>query len=97
MIYHDFQGKQLSMLGFGTMRLPTDGAGHIDEAQVAEMTAYALEHGVNYFDTAYPYHGGEIRARHGAGAEQVSARAVLSGHQVSGASDQQQLRSGRRF
>ena len=59
MITNDFQGKQLSRLGFGTMRLPTHSDGSIDEARVAEMTAYAIEHGVNYFDTAYPYHGGE--------------------------------------
>ncbi len=59
MIYKQFQDKQLSMLGFGTMRLPllSDGV-TIDEQQVAEMTAYAFEHGVNYFDTAYPYHQG---------------------------------------
>ena len=59
MIYKPFQNLQLSMLGFGTMRLPllSDGV-TIDEAQVAEMTAYAIEHGVNYFDTAYPYHQG---------------------------------------
>lgn len=59
MIYSDFQNKKLSLLGFGTMRLPTKADGSIDEAQVTEMTAYAIEHGVNYFDTAYPYHGGE--------------------------------------
>ena len=59
MMTNDFQGKQLSRLGFGTMRLPTNADGSIDEARVAEMTAYALAHGVNYFDTAYPYHGGE--------------------------------------
>ena len=59
MMTNDFQGKQLSRLGFGTMRLPTNADGSIDETLVAEMTAYALEHGVNYFDTAYPYHGGE--------------------------------------
>ena len=59
MIYKQFQDKQLSMLGFGTMRLPllADGV-TIDEQQVAEMTAYAIEHGINYFDTAYPYHQG---------------------------------------
>ena len=59
MIYKQFQDKQLSMLGFGTMRLPllADGV-TIDEQQVAEMTAYAMEHGVNYFDTAHPYHQG---------------------------------------
>ena len=59
MITKEFQGKQLSLLGFGAMRLPTLADGTIDEAQVAEMTAYAIDHGVNYFDTAYPYHGGE--------------------------------------
>lgn len=59
MIYSEFQGKQISALGFGTMRLPTLADGTIDEAQVQEMVAYAISHGVNYFDTAYPYHGGE--------------------------------------
>lgn len=60
MIYSDFQNEKLSMLGFGAMRLPllSDGK-QIDEAQVEEMTRYAIEHGVNYFDTAYPYHGGK--------------------------------------
>ena len=59
MIYSQFQDKQLSLLGFGTMRLPTLTNGTIDEAQVKEMVAYAIGHGVNYFDTAYPYHNGE--------------------------------------
>lgn len=59
MIYNDFQDKQLSLLGFGTMRLPTNADGSIDEAQVKQMTRYAMEHGVNYFDTAYPYHNGD--------------------------------------
>lgn len=59
MIYNTFQDKELSLLGFGTMRLPLTADGSIDEAQVKEMTQYALEHGVNYFDTAYPYHNGE--------------------------------------
>ena len=62
MLYNDFQGLKLSRLGFGTMRLPLLPGGKesdIDEAQVAEMTRYAMEHGVNYFDTAYPYHGSQ--------------------------------------
>ncbi len=58
MIYTDFQGLKLSMLGFGVMRLPTFADGTIDQEQVEAMTAYALEHGVNYFDTAWPYHDG---------------------------------------
>ena len=59
MIYSDFQNKKLSLLGFGAMRLPCLADGSIDEAQVAEMTRMAIEAGVNYFDTAYPYHGGQ--------------------------------------
>ena len=58
MIYRDFQGEKLSLLGFGTMRLPTNPDGSIDEEQVRRMTRYAMDHGVNYFDTAYPYHNG---------------------------------------
>lgn len=59
MIYSDFQNEKLSLLGFGTMRLPCLADGSIDENQVAEMTRLAMEAGVNYFDTAYPYHGGQ--------------------------------------
>ena len=61
MIYKDFKGKKLSALGFGTMRLPlVEGDDKkIDEAQVAEMFDYAIKNGVNYFDTAYGYHGGQ--------------------------------------
>lgn len=60
MIYKDFQGEKLSALGMGMMRLPViDGVyAHIDEAQTAQMIDYALEHGVNYFDTAWGYHDG---------------------------------------
>ncbi len=59
MIYNELQDEKLSLLGFGTMRLPVKEDGSIDEEQVREMTRYAMEHGVNYFDTAYPYHNGE--------------------------------------
>lgn len=55
----DFKDIQLSNMGFGAMRLPTLADGSIDEPQVQQMVDYALEHGVNYFDTAYPYHGGQ--------------------------------------
>ncbi|MBQ2700978.1 MAG: aldo/keto reductase [Clostridia bacterium] len=57
MLYADFKDQKLSMLGFGTMRLPTV-EGKIDEKQVEAMTDYAIRHGVNYFDTAIPYHDG---------------------------------------
>lgn len=59
MIFSEFKEKQLSLLGFGAMRLPTLADGSVDEAQVERMVAYAMDHGVNYFDTAWPYHNGE--------------------------------------
>lgn len=58
MIYRTFQEQKLSLLGFGTMRLPLQEDGSIDEKQVQQMVDYAMEQGVNYFDTAYPYHNG---------------------------------------
>ena len=54
-----FKDKKLSLLGFGTMRLPLNEEGKINEEKVEEMVDYALKNGVNYFDTAYPYHNGE--------------------------------------
>ncbi|MCI9464436.1 MAG: 4Fe-4S binding protein [Lachnospiraceae bacterium] len=60
MVYRNFQDLQLSALGLGAMRLPlADGNdSHIDEAAAGEMVAYAMEHGINYYDTAWGYHGG---------------------------------------
>lgn len=59
MIYRTFQNEQLSLLGMGCMRLPLiEGTHDVDEAQTEEMIRYALSYGVNYFDTAWPYHGG---------------------------------------
>ncbi len=59
MIYKDFQGLKLSALGMGCMRLPVgEGDADVDVATTQRMVDYALEHGVNYFDTAWGYHGG---------------------------------------
>ena len=60
MIYKKFQDLELSALGLGCMRLPTvDGQeAVIDETKTAEMVEYARNHGINYFDTAWFYHGG---------------------------------------
>ena len=58
MLYKEACGDRISRLAFGTMRLPQkDGA--IDQEQVNRMTDFAIENGVNYFDTAYPYHEGK--------------------------------------
>ena len=54
-------GTELSLLGFGAMRLPTRH-GEIDEELAQKMVDYAYRHGVNYYDTAYMYHGGESEA-----------------------------------
>ena len=51
-------GETLSRLGFGCMRLPLAEDKSIDEAEFLRMVDYAIDHGVNYFDTAWPYHGG---------------------------------------
>lgn len=61
MLYKDFEGEELSTLGFGAMRLPVvDGDNaKIDQDRVNEMVDYALAHGVNYYDTAWGYHDGQ--------------------------------------
>ncbi len=51
--------SDLSILGFGCMRLPVTKDHHVDEPQATKMLRYAMEGGVNYIDTAYPYHNGE--------------------------------------
>lgn len=53
-----FKNLDIPLLSMGCMRLPTVN-GQIDVPHVEKMTAYAMQHGVNYFDTAYMYHGGE--------------------------------------
>lgn len=60
MIYKKFQDLELSALGMGAMRLPVGKSYEdIDEAATEEMVAYAMEHGVNYYDTAWGYHDGQ--------------------------------------
>jgi len=75
MQYREFgnTGKKVSALGFGAMRLPTFGADDkVDEAASIEMFQRAIDAGVNYFDTAWPYHGGN--------SERVLGKALKNGY-----------------
>ena len=51
-------GDKLSVLGFGCMRLPMK-EGAIDEPRAIKQIRSAIDQGVNYVDTAWPYHAGE--------------------------------------
>lgn len=59
MIYKKFKELELSALGMGCMRFPTNEDGSVNIEATEEMVAYAIDKGVNYFDTAWVYHGGK--------------------------------------
>ena len=64
-------GDKLSVLGFGCMRLPLKGQ-NIDEERAKNQIRSAIDNGVNYVDSAPPYHGGE--------SEKVLGKALLGGY-----------------
>lgn len=65
---------EVSALGFGAMRLPLAGSdpGDVDEPESIRLIRYAIDHGVNYLDTAYPYHSGR--------SERIVGRALGDGY-----------------
>lgn len=60
MLYREVpkNGDKLSVLGYGCMRFPVKRHG-IDEKQAEKQILYAIDRGVNYYDTAHPYHNGK--------------------------------------
>lgn len=58
MIYRTIAGEKVSQLGFGAMRMPSLAGGAVDVPEATRMMHRAFDGGVNYFDTAYVYHGG---------------------------------------
>ena len=65
-------GDKLSILGFGAMRLPMKEDGSIDEERATKQVRYAIDQGLNYIDTAWPYHMGQ--------SEPFVGRALLDGY-----------------
>lgn len=63
---------EVSLLGFGCMRLPTLPGGEIDQEQAIALIRYAIDSGVNYLDTAYTYHGGK--------SEELVGRVIQNGY-----------------
>ena len=82
MLYRKFGSLdwEVSALGFGAMRLPMltdasgkpDDSGKVDEEQSIAMIRHAIDHGVNYLDTAYYYHNQE--------SERIVGRALKDGY-----------------
>ncbi len=82
-------GFNVSILGFGAMRLPIQGGVQspadrfnpdklVDEEKTIKMIEYAIDQGVNYFDTAYVYHGGKSEHVLGKALKRYRNRVMLA-------------------
>jgi len=83
MLYRKFgkTNEMVSALGFGCMRLPILPGGDqtkIDEEKAIELVRYAIDNGVNYIDTAYPYHGTGMNK--GGASEPFVAKVLKDGY-----------------
>ncbi len=67
----------ISALSFGCMRFPVTPEGKIDEAPSFELLHHAYRNGVNYFDTAWPYHGGDSEPFLGRFLQQIDRSKVF--------------------
>ena len=74
MQYRKFRSveKEISLLGLGVMRLPRLENGKADEETGIDLIRYAVDHGVNYIDTGYTYHGGD--------SERIIGKALKDGY-----------------
>lgn len=82
LLYRDFgkTNEKVSSLAFGCMRLPVigDDPTNIDEEEAINLIRYAIDHGVNFIDTAYPYHG--MGLEYGGQSEPLVAKALKDGY-----------------
>lgn len=82
MLYRKYgkTNENVSVLGFGCMRLPVIGGDptNIDESKAIPMIRHAIDAGVNYVDTAYPYHGTGFMQ--GGASEPFVAKALKDGY-----------------
>ncbi|MCL1853263.1 MAG: aldo/keto reductase [Peptococcaceae bacterium] len=90
---------RVSLLGFGCMRLPVVGGNQkrIDVGKAREMVDFALARGVNYFDTAYPYHMGTSESFVGEALGQYSRESFFLATKMPLFSVKQQRDVGRFF
>ena len=74
MQYRKFKSvdKEISLLGMGVMRLPRLEDGKADEKTGIDLIRYAVDHGINYIDTGYTYHGGD--------SERIIGKALKDGY-----------------